>query len=209
MAPANASQEGNASNAPSGPEAAARPTLPPNVSIFSPPAPSPAAVSGALLGGKGPRIFTRLTIAPSPGNHTRTPVVETLKKRPELAAQECWLVHQDVVVLVFDATGENANDGDGEDEETLKDRHHEHVRSVCLALKDGDLSLSIAGCVFDAKDAVGAGFQFDRLSGGAVLVVDLMDGGDDEDDDEEEGGSNDGDDDDEDFDLLAGAETVA
>lgn len=110
-----------------------------------------------------------------------------------------WLVHKNAV-LVFDGSR-----GSGEEDEdaVVKDRHHEHVRSVCLALKDGDLSLSIAGCVFDAVDAVGAGFQVDRLSGGAVLVIDLMCGDDDEEDDEE--GS---DDEDEDFDLLAGGEVV-
>lgn len=183
----NIAKEGTASNPPpSGTDSAARPTLPPNVSIFSPPTP---AVSEALLLG---RIFTRLTISLNSNTH----ISDTLLKRSELETQQFWLVHQNVV-LVFDSA-ENAD----EEEEKVKDRHHEHVRSVCLALKDGDLSLSIAGCVFDAKDAVGAGFQFDRLSGGAVLVIDLMDGGDEE----EEEGSDDGD---EDFDLLAGGETVA
>lgn len=110
-------------------------------------------------------------------------------------------MHQKAVLL-FDSSeaGEEAG------EEATKDRHHEHVRSVCLALKDGDVSLSIAGCVFDAVDAVGAGFQFDRLSGGAVLVIDLMDS--DDDDDEDKDGESEDDDDDEDFDLLAGGEII-
>lgn len=180
------------------------PKLPPNVSIFSPPS---RAVSQALL-SQG-RIFTRLTISASANsnsnsNTARVNVSDSLKRRPGLADQSFWLVHQNAVVLVFTGSGaEGGPQQEEEDEEKVKDRHHEQVRSVCLALKDGDWSLSIAGCVFDAVGAAGAGFQFDRLSGGAVLVVDLMDGGEDDEEEEEEEEEDDGD-----FNLLAGAEVV-
>lgn len=68
----------------------------------------------------------------------------------------------------------------------VKDAHHEHVRAVCLALRDADMSLSIAGCVFDAEDVLRAGFQLDALSRGAVMVVDLMSEDDDDDSDDDE-----------------------
>lgn len=173
------------------------PKLPPNVSIFTPPSP---AVSQALLSES--RIFTRLTISPTNNTgETRAKIEDTLKeKRPgELGADPSfWLVHQNAVVLVF--TSANGKKGEEEDEKNVKDRHHEHVRSVCLGLKDADVGLNIAGCVFDAADAAGAGFQLDRLRGGAVLVIDLMDDGQEESEEEDE--------DDGDFDLLAGAEAV-
>lgn len=176
------------------------PKLPPNVSIFSPPS---LAVSQALLSQS--RIFTRLTISATTNSNTaHVKVGDTLKGRPELGDQSFWLVHQNSVVLVFTSGAEG--DHQEEEEEKVKGRHHEQVRSVCLALKDGDWSLSIAGCVFDAMDAAGAGFQFDRLSGGAVLVIDLMDGGEDDDEEEEDEGE---DEDDGDFDLLAVAEVIA
>lgn len=78
---------------------------------------------------------------------------------------------------------------DGEvDGGDVKDAHHEHVRAVCLALKDADMSLSIAGCVFDAEEVLKAGFQLDRLSRGSVMVVDLMSDEDDDDDEEDDSG---------------------
>lgn len=82
------------------------------------------------------------------------------------------------VILIFDG---------GESEETdIQDTHHEHFRAVCLALKEMDISLSVSGCVFDAREAVGVGFQFERLSAGSVMVVDLMDGQDEDEDDDTE-----------------------
>lgn len=181
------------------------PQLPPNVSIFAPPNQTTTEALFSQVGTdkqqqeleqQRRRIFTRLTLSDSsiPSTH----ISETLQQRPDLQDQTFWLVHQHVV-LVFDAAGAGAGD---DTEETVKDRHHEHVRSICLALKELDWGLSISGCVFDAAEAVGAGFQFDGLSGGAVLVVDLMDGGEDEDMESDS-------DEDEDFDSLAGAETVA
>lgn len=77
------------------------------------------------------------------------------------------------MALVFDAG-----------EEDVKDAHHEHVRAVCLALRDRDIGLDIAGCVFDASQSLQAGFQFDRLSGGAVMVIDLMSSEEDDSDGE-------------------------
>lgn len=82
-------------------------------------------------------------------------------------------------MLVFDSTRDGVED--------VKDAHHEHVRAVCLALKDGDIGLDIAGCVFDAPEALQAGFQCERLSDGAVMIVDIMSGGDDDSDEEEFG----------------------
>lgn len=80
-------------------------------------------------------------------------------------------------MVVFDAAGQ-------------VDAHHEHVRAVCLALRDADLGLDIAGCVFDAEGSVAAGVQMEGLSGGGVMVVDIVGGGeeDDDDDSDEEGG---------------------
>lgn len=82
-------------------------------------------------------------------------------------------------MVVFDAAGD-------------ADAHHEHVRAVCLALRDADLGLDIAGCVFDAAGSVAAGVQMERLSGGGVMVVDIMGGGDDEEDDEDDDSDEDG-----------------
>lgn len=80
---------------------------------------------------------------------------------------------------MFDAAREGVAD--------VTDAHHEHVRAVCLALKDADIGLDIAGCVFDSAHSLQAGFQFDRLSDGAVMVVDIMSGDDEEDSDSEDG----------------------
>jgi len=81
------------------------------------------------------------------------------------------------VVLIFDG---------GEDAEAVGDAHHEHFRLVCLALKDSDISLDVAGCIFDVADVLQAGFQLDELKSGSVLVIDLMGGGDDDDDDSDD-----------------------
>lgn len=169
------------------------PTLPPNVSIFSPRDPASAEV---LLRG---RVFTRLAISAQTDPST---LEAALRANPAVEQSFC-LSHQNAV-LVFDAVqdgvihddDDNDDKKNGQDDE-VKDAHHEHVRAVCLALKDADLSLDIAGCVFDAADALQAGFQFDKLSSGAVLVIDLMSGEDDDDDS------------DSDLDILAGGEVVA
>lgn len=59
---------------------------------------------------------------------------------------------------------------------------------MCLVLKDLDISLSVAQCVHDAETVGKAGFQLEELSGGAVMVVDLMGGDDDDSDEEGDGG---------------------
>jgi hypothetical protein len=142
---------------------AAAPTLPPNVCIF---APADAGAVKALLGG---RIFTRLVVsaATEPAD-----LAAALQGRPEIGDAYC-LRHRNVVLLF---------DGGAEEDEGFEDAHHEHFRLVCLALKDRNIGLDVAGCVFDAPDVLQAGFQLDELSGGAVLVIDLM-GGDDDDSD--------------------------
>lgn len=96
-----------------------------------------------------------------------------LKENPKVN-DGFYLCHRNAI-LVFDGEG-----GD------VEDAHHEHVRAVCLALKDADMSLSIAGCVFDAADVLQAGFQLDALSRGAVMVIDLMSDDDDDSDDDDE-----------------------
>lgn len=165
-------KEANAQTAPS------KPALPPNVSIFSPKDPS---ASKAVLDG---RIFSRLTTS----SQTEPPqLAAALKASPGVSEAFC-LTHG-AAVLVFDAERPGVD---------LKDSHHEHVRAVCLALKDADISLSISGCVFDATEVVKAGFQLDGLSRGAVMVVDLMH----EDDDESDSDS--GDDEDAEAILMGG-----
>lgn len=145
------------------------PTLPPNVAIFSPADPG---ASTALLNGL---IFTRLAIS---AQTEPAHLAAALRDDPKVSDGFC-LSHRNAV-LVFDG------EVDGGD---VKDAHHEHVRAVCLALKDADMSLSIAGCVFDAAEVLKAGFQLDALSRGSVMVVDLMseedDDSDDDDDDED------------------------
>lgn len=66
------------------------------------------------------------------------------------------------------------------------DRHHEHFRQACLALKDADINLDFSACIFDADDVLKVGFQLDAMSQGSVLVIDLMDGGNDEDDSDDD-----------------------
>lgn len=143
-----------------------RPILPPNVSIFSP---KNKAVSKALLEGQ---VFSRLTVS------SRTePSKLTEALRTSSGVEQSYYLAHNKVVLVFDAEREGLND--------VKDAHHDHVRAVCLALKDADIGLDIAGCVFDSTQSLQAGFQFDRLSDGAVMVVDIMSGDDDDSDDED------------------------
>lgn len=145
-----------------------KPALPHNVSIFSPKDPS---ASKAVLNG---HIFSRLTTSSQ-----TEPSQLAAALKASAAVSEAFCLSHGGAVLVFDAEQPGMD---------LKDSHHDHVRAVCLALKDADISLSISGCVFDAAEVVKAGFQLDGLSRGAVMVVDLMhededdsDSGDDED----------------------------
>ncbi|KAL1861514.1 hypothetical protein Daus18300_008776 [Diaporthe australafricana] len=160
-------QSGNETNTQAAPS---QPTLPPNVSIFSPSDPSAAK---AVLNG---HIFSRLTTSSQTEPSKLAAALKT-----STGVSETFCLSHGPAVLVFDAEQPGVD---------LKDTHHDHVRAVCLALKDADVSLSISGCVFDAADVLKAGFQLDGLSRGAVMVVDLMheddddsdsDSGDDED----------------------------
>ncbi|KAL0931130.1 uncharacterized protein CTRU02_213865 [Colletotrichum truncatum] len=138
--------------------APAAPALPPNVSIFTP---KKSSAAEALLNGS---IFTRLTVT----DKTEPAQISTALTKAKIDESFCLTHHN--VILIFD-----------EDQET----HHEHFRQVCLALKDADIGLSVAGCVHDATEVLQAGFQLDTLSSGSILVIDLMGGDDDDSDDEE------------------------
>lgn len=182
------------------------PSLPPNVSIFSP---KNSSTTQALLATaddttSSPAIFTRLAVSASTTPTKLTEALESLSPTIDRSSikQEFYVRHGNAV-LVFDSAATSSSGGDRKDDEeaAVKDLHHEHVRAVCLAFKDRDIGLDIAGCVFDAPEAVRAGFQFDKLSDGAVMVVDLMhdDGDSDDDDDDEANLEN----------LLAGAEVIS
>ena len=140
------------------------PTLPPNVAIFSPK--QPAAVQ-SLLSAK---LFTRLVVSTSTSP-------EQLKQALAKVDEGFSLSHRNAV-LIFDG-------GQG-DAEALEDRHHDHFRVVCLALKDADIGLSFAKCVFDATEALQAGFQLDGFSKAAALVIDLMEEDEEDSEDEED-----------------------
>lgn len=145
------------------------PALPPNVLIFSPTSPEAAT---ALLNG---RIFTKLATS------TRTTPEELLAAVEKIApkeSRESFCLPFRKGILIFDSAGPET------EQDELTDRHHEHFRQVCLALKDADINLDFSACIFDAADVLKAGFQLDAMSQGAVLVIDLMDGGDDDDDDD-------------------------
>lgn len=99
-----------------------------------------------LLRGK---IFTRLaTTAP-----------DAAKLAAALAGNDCAaFCHQhQKAVLIFD------------DE---LDAHHEHFRQVCLRLKEhGDMGVEYGRCVFDADNALQAGFQMDQLKDGSISTL--------------------------------------
>lgn len=97
----------------------------------------------ALLEAK---VFTRLV--------TTAPDEDKLADALSGGDFEGFCHQHDKSVLIFDS-----------DLET----HHEHFRQVCLRLKDnGDIGVEYAACVFDAGEALGAGFQMDKLESGAV-----------------------------------------
>ncbi|KAI0100378.1 hypothetical protein GGR51DRAFT_564186 [Nemania sp. FL0031] len=114
--------------------------------------------SAALLRAS---IFTRLV----------TTVQDPAKLAAALGSDCATFCHQyQNVVLIFD--------------EDL-DTHHEHFRLVCLRLKDnGDLGLDYGRCIFDVGSSLQAGFQMDKLQGGAIMVVDLQDRDDDDSEDD-------------------------
>lgn len=152
------------------------PVLPQNVSIFSPGRP---ATAKALLDG---RLFTRLvTVGTDSSQHTQA-------LGNKVGVHDTFLLAHHNVLLLFDS------DAEGKD---LQDAHHEHFRTVCLMLKDEDINLDFAGCVFDVTDALQAGFQLEGLSLGSVMVVDVMSGGGGSEDDSDSEDDNDDADDDE------------
>lgn len=145
-----------------------KPSLPPNVSIFSPSAPTAAK---ALLHGQ---IFTRLTA----GAQTEpAQLLAALKNNQKFDDHETFCLCHQNIILIFDSDAGGKN---------LQDSHHEHFRAVCLALKDEDISLDVGGCISDVSTVLEAGFQLDDMSGGSVLVIDLMAGDDSSDEDEDE-----------------------
>lgn len=150
------------------PSTSAPPTLPTNVSIFSPADP---ATANALLQG---RLFTRITTSTG----TEAGRLARALEQHAPGGRGYLLTHHNVV-LIFDGAGA----GEAVD---VEDVHHEHFRLVCLALKEADIGIDVAGCIFDSPEVAQAGFQLDKLSSGSVLVIDLMAG--DDDDDSDDGG---------------------
>ena len=63
--------------------------------------------------------------------------------------------------------------------------HHEHFRTICLALKELDIGLDVAGCINDAADSLAVGFQLDKVNDKAALVIDLVEQDEDSDGEEE------------------------
>jgi hypothetical protein len=157
----------SADNTTSSPDSS-KPALPANVYIFSP---TKASAVNALLGG---RIFTRLVAS---ARTKPAQLAAAIKAYP--GVDESFCLSHGNVVLIFDG-GEGSKQGD-----ELEDLHHEHFRIICLALKEHDIGLDVAGCIHDATDVLGAGFQLDRLNYGAALVIDLVEVEEDSDDDEE------------------------
>lgn len=188
MSSTNQTSEAKAvSSAPS--KSTQRPTLPPNVSIFSPA--DPAAAQKLLAG----RLFTRLTVSAG-AEEAPSRLAEALRRS---GVDEAFCLAHGRAALVFDGAGGEEEEEEEGGKEDVEDAHHEHVRAVCLALRDADLGLDIAGCVFDAGEVLRAGFQLDRLRDGAVMVVDIMDG-DDDDENDDDGSDLEG--------FLAGGEIV-
>jgi hypothetical protein len=144
------------------------PAFPPNVFIFSPATPMAAK---ALLNG---RMFTRLTVC------TQTNALQLVgasSDKDTFEVDETFCLCHRNIVLIFDS---------GIEGKDLQDLHHEHFRAICLVLKNKDITLDIAGCVFDAPTALQAGFQLEELSSGSVLTIDIMSGDCSSDDDEDE-----------------------
>ncbi|KAG8666595.1 hypothetical protein FPOAC2_11712 [Fusarium poae] len=134
--------------------------LPPNVVIFSP----QNSTSVHSLLGAG--IFTRLVTSAS----TTSEKLAALKNHAGVKDDFC-LFHRNAV-LIFDAGGN-------------EDLHHEHFRTICLALKELDIGLDVAGCINDATDSLAAGFQLDKVNDQSALVIDLVEQDEDSDDEEE------------------------
>lgn len=133
--------------------------LPPNVVLFTPQ--NPSAIDSLMAA----KTFTRLVTSAS----TTTEKLTSLKQYPSISENFC-LFHRNAI-LIFD----------GED----TDVHHEHFRTICLALKELDIGLDVAGCINDAADSLAAGFQLDKVNEKAALVIDLVEQDEDSDGEEE------------------------
>lgn len=142
------------------------PTLPPNVTIFSPKSPQ---VAQTLLKA---RLFTRLSASASTSEEQLSKALES-----HSGIDESFCLWHGSAILIFDG---------GKEGPELEDAHHEHFRAVCLALKDANIGLDVAKCVHDAEDVLQAGFQLDAMKDGSVLVIDLMHAEDDDDSDAED-----------------------
>jgi len=142
------------------------PVLPSNVFIFSQ---ATSNAAKALLNG---RIFTRLTVV---ADTEPSQLVEALRSKQQPEVDETFCLFHHNIILIFDSEGQD-----------LEDAHHEHFRTVCLALKEKNINLDVAGCVFDAPTALQAGFQLEEMSSGSVLVIDIMSGDNGSDDDDQD-----------------------
>ncbi|KAF2008372.1 hypothetical protein BU24DRAFT_429403 [Aaosphaeria arxii CBS 175.79] len=139
--------------------------LPEHVSIYSP---SDAQAGDDLFNAQ---IFTRLSISSSTSSRVIATALATSSNSTNNTVSQSFCVQHNNVLLVFDT-----------DTKDDCDLHHEHVRTVCLMLKDHDYAIDYARCVFDAVSAQQAGFQFDKMNGGSILIVDIMALQDEEDD---------------------------
>jgi len=141
--------------------------LPPNVFIFSP---VDLRAAESLLNSQ---IFTRLAVS------AQTEPTKLSEALSSVTLSERFLLSHRNAILLFDDSGDEGL------EDHKMDSHHENFRLVALALMEFDISLDVAGCVFDAPDVLQAGFQLDRLSNGAVMVIDLVNVEDEDGDDDD------------------------
>ncbi|KAF4437567.1 hypothetical protein F53441_13016 [Fusarium austroafricanum] len=150
-------------NPPTGADSAL-PNLPANVHIFSPK--NPSSVTSLLSATRFTRLVSSASCTPAK--------LAAIKKFPGVSEDFC-LIHRNAV-LIFDGEKEGSE---------LEDLHHDHFRVICLALKENDIGLDVAGCIHDATDSLGAGFQLDKLNDKAALVIDLVVEEDSDDEDDE------------------------
>lgn len=143
------------------------PALPPNVTIFSPALPSTIQVLQTSS------LFTRMRVG---ANTSPSDLADALSTGRRYKVDETFCLRHQNIILIFDSASE---------EKDLQDAHHEHFRSVCLLLRDHDITVDVAACVYDATTALQASFQFEKLNSVSILIIDLMSEGDSS--DEEDG----------------------
>jgi hypothetical protein len=149
------------------------PTLPQNITIFSPT--NPIASQNLLAS----RIFTKLATSATTAPSQLKSVLSLITTGPD-QEPETFVLPFRKGLLIFDGPSKEHS------QEELTDAHHTHFRAVCLALKDADISLDFSACIFDAENLLGVGFQVEGMKGGEVLVVDLLDGEDESEEDSDE-----------------------